>query len=84
MAAYCPGSKFIREARPEIARCPHCQTEVEVWSDEPRARCSSCRAWVYRQQGATCLDWCKKAEECVGVEALAAYRHAKVEGKAQQ
>lgn len=73
----CPGSRLIKEARPEYVRCPHCQQEVEIWSDEFRSRCNHCKAWVYREQGATCLDWCKGAEQCVGPAALAAYRRAR-------
>ena len=76
----CPGSKLIKEARPEYIDCAHCQTEIEIWSDEYRARCPKCQAWAYREQGPTCLDWCKKAEECVGSQALAKYQRAK-EGK---
>ena len=73
----CPGSRTIKEARPEYLRCPHCRTEIEVWSDEYRARCPDCQAWVYRNQGATCLDWCAKAEECVGSATLGAYNRAR-------
>lgn len=74
MATSCPGARAIQEPRPECVRCPHCQQEVEIWSDEYRVRCPGCRAWIYREQGATCLDWCAKAEECVGASALANYR----------
>ncbi|MBC7234595.1 MAG: phosphohydrolase [Chloroflexi bacterium] len=77
----CPGSRAIKELRPEYIRCPHCQTEVEVWNDEFRARCRTCGAWVYRAQGATCLDWCKEAERCVGSAALAAYRRAREQSR---
>ena len=73
----CPGSKLIKEARPEYIACLHCQTEIEIWSDEYRVRCPKCQAWTYREQGPTCLDWCKKAEECVGSQALASYEQAK-------
>jgi hypothetical protein len=77
MRNQCPGSQSVKEARPEYVRCPHCGGEVEVWTDEVRGRCSLCNAWVYREQGATCLDWCQQAEQCVGLSALAAYRHAR-------
>jgi len=73
----CPGAKSLKEPRPEYVRCPHCHEEVEVWTDEFRARCGRCHAWVYRQQGTTCLDWCAKAEACVGAAALATYRQAR-------
>lgn len=77
MQAACPGSRKFKEATPEMVRCPHCGTEIEIWSDEPRARCERCQAWVYRELGASCLDWCAQAERCVGSAALAAYRRAK-------
>ena len=73
----CPGSRLIKEARPEYVLCSHCQNEVEIWSDEFRGRCSRCKSWVYREQGATCLDWCKEAERCVGSAVLKAYRRAR-------
>ena len=77
MLASCPGARIIKEARPEYVVCPHCDTEVEVWSDEFRARCDGCGAWVFRAQSATCLDWCARAEECVGTSQLVAYRRAR-------
>jgi len=77
MSNSCPGARMIREPRPEYVLCPHCQSEVEIWSDEFRARCGHCKAWVFREQGATCLDWCKQAEQCVGAAALASYRRAR-------
>jgi len=81
MLKSCPGARTVKEVRPEYVRCPHCGAEVEVWSDEYRARCTECHAWVYRAQGATCLDWCSEAERCVGSSALRAYRRAR--GRAQ-
>jgi endogenous inhibitor of DNA gyrase (YacG/DUF329 family) len=77
MIRSCPGAGVIKEVRPEYVRCPHCRTEVEVWSDEFRARCPECQALVYREQGVTCLDWCSKAAECVGSSTLAAYKRAR-------
>ena len=77
MLRSCPGARKTREPRPEYVRCPHCQNEVEIWTDEYRARCEGCDALVYRWQGATCLDWCAKAEECVGSSAFAGYKRAR-------
>ena len=73
----CPGAQAIKEVRPEYLRCPHCRVELEIWSDEYRARCPQCHAWVFREQGATCLDWCAQEERCVGSAALVAYRRAR-------
>lgn len=79
MSASCPGSSRFKKVMPEMIRCPHCHTEVEIWSDEFRARCQNCHAWVIREMGASCLDWCAKAEECVGSATLAAYRRGRKE-----
>lgn len=77
MLSGCPGAQLIKEARPDYVRCPHCKNEIEMWTDEYRVRCTVCQAWVYRDQGTTCLDWCKQAEQCVGAAALANYRKGK-------
>ena len=77
MLRSCPGARVIKEVRPEYVRCPHCEAEVEIWSDEFRAHCDHCSAWVYRRPGATCLDWCAKAQSCVGLATLAAYKRAR-------
>jgi len=54
----CPGSGGIRTPIPSLKPCPKCGQEVEVWSDELKARCSNCGA----------IDWCKAAKECLGEE----------------
>lgn len=64
----CPGSRTIREPRPEYINCPDCGAEVEIWTDELKATCSSCGNKVYRAQQASCIDWCPHARECVGPE----------------
>ena len=79
MLRSCPGASVVKALKPYDVTCPHCGTEAEVWSDELRARCPTCHAWVYRERGATCLDWCAKAKECVGAAALAAYRRGSAE-----
>lgn len=81
LARNCPGSRLVQEPRPEYVRCPHCGEECEIWTDEYRARCPRCNTWTYRTQGATCLDWCAKAEECAGSSALASYLRARGRGR---
>ena len=73
----CPGSRAIKDLAPYYIRCPHCKAEEEIWSDGFRARCKVCNAWVFREQGVTCLDWCAKAAECVGPATLKAYQQAR-------
>ena len=77
MLRSCPGARALKDARPENVVCQHCRTEVEVWSDEVRARCPKCHAWVYLDQGVTCLDWCAQGERCVGSATFAAYKAAR-------
>ena len=69
MAKSCPGAIVFKEARPDYVECPYCGGEMEVWSDEPLARCPHCHLWVSKERGASCIDWCKFAAECVGLEA---------------
>ena len=65
----CPGSRTIREPRPEYINCPDCGREVEIWTDELKATCPGCGNKVFRAQQASCIDWCPHAKECVGPEA---------------
>ena len=58
----------IREVKPEDIDCPQCGAEVEIWSDELKARCRQCGTPVSREQGPSCIDWCSLAEQCVGTE----------------
>jgi hypothetical protein len=64
----CPGAISFREVRPEYIDCPFCGTELEIWSDEPMARCPDCGCEATRSRGASCIDWCASARECVGSE----------------
>ncbi|MDP3731488.1 MAG: HD domain-containing protein [Candidatus Omnitrophota bacterium] len=75
---FCPGSKKFKEPQPENIKCPSCGTEVEVWSDEIQFLCPNCKNTTIRQQeGASCLDWCKYAKECVGGETYNKYMQNK-------
>ncbi len=73
----CPGAITIREARPDYISCPHCGHEMEIWSDEPLARCPSCGLWVSKERGASCIDWCKAAPQCIGLEAYERLKRAR-------
>lgn len=63
----CPGAVTFREVRPEYILCPECGNEVEIWSDEMVARCRQCGSLVSRERGASCIDWCVYAKECIGL-----------------
>ncbi len=71
--AFCPGSKLLRQPKPETIICPSCRGEVEIWSDEVRGTCPSCKRAVFRDAAMACLDWCKYGEQCVGTEVYARY-----------
>jgi DNA-directed RNA polymerase subunit RPC12/RpoP len=77
----CPGAINIREVKPEEIKCPECGHQVEIWSDEQMARCSNCGARVSREQGASCIDWCSFAEECIGTDK---YRRLKNGGTSKE
>jgi hypothetical protein len=71
----CPGAIVFKDARPDYIACPHCGYEMEIWSDEPLARCPSCKLWVSKERGASCIDWCKAAPQCIGLEAYERLKH---------
>ena len=69
----CPGASLFRKPQPEFIKCPFCKSEVEIWTDEIKAKCPACKKIVARGQDLGCLDWCKYAKECVGEEAYNNY-----------
>jgi len=77
----CPGSQNFSQPHPEPADCPFCGAEVEFWSDEVKAKCPSCKRTILREGGASCLEWCKYAKECVGDEIYKKYLKNKKEGE---
>jgi len=77
----CPGSQGFSQPQPEIINCPFCGAEMEIWTDEAKAKCPECKKSVTRKAGATCLDWCKYAKECVGDKAYEQYLKTKGKGK---
>jgi hypothetical protein len=70
----CPGSEKIRKPVPENIKCPRCGAEEEIWSDEICVPCGSCGSKLSRSMGSTCLDWCKAAAGCVGIEKYNDYK----------
>jgi hypothetical protein len=73
----CPGSKLLREPKPEIFPCPRCNSEIEVWTDEIKGTCSRCGYQIMRDLNMACLEWCKCGEECVGPETYNKYKRNK-------
>lgn len=73
MVFECPGAQKFRKPQPEFIKCPSCEVEVEIWTDEVKATCPDCKKIVTRQQDSSCVDWCKHAKECLGDEAYTNY-----------
>jgi HD superfamily phosphohydrolase YqeK/predicted RNA-binding Zn-ribbon protein involved in translation (DUF1610 family) len=82
--AFCPGSKLLRQPAPELFPCPNCGTEVEIWTDEFKRICPSCRKMVLRPGGMSCLEWCKMGKECVGEATYESWVRNKTVGVKQQ
>ncbi len=75
----CPGSQKFKQPEPKSIKCPTCGQEVEMWTDEIQVTCSNCKGSILRQQeGASCLDWCKYAKECVGEQTYNKYAQNKI------
>lgn len=74
---HCPGSSGIKQPTPEYLTCSSCGEEVEIWTDELKAKCTSCNSLVYREQTPSCIDWCKFAKQCIGDEAYARLKGGK-------
>jgi len=75
----CPGSKLFKQITPEYMECPHCHGEVELWSDELLIRCRHCGGFISQKKGASCIDWCRFAGECIGAQKLERLRREEKE-----
>ena len=67
MRLRCPGQDF-RNLRVELYRCPNCGTEVEIFSNETKAKCYNCSEMVHKEKLPSCIEWCAAARECLGEE----------------
>ncbi len=68
----CPGQdKRNIEAR--LFKCPKCAYEVELFSDEIKAKCPKCQNTVFTEVMPSCIDWCKYAKDCIGGSAYEDY-----------
>ena len=79
----CPGSSAFAQPRIEIVKCPTCDGDAEVWSDEPSGTCGACGRSVTRTSTQSCLDWCKYAQECLGDEKYKQYQSLKASMRKQ-
>jgi len=67
MYSKCPGQDG-RNLRVELYRCPNCEKEVEIFSDEIKVKCRNCGTQVYKDRLPSCVDWCASARQCLGEE----------------
>jgi len=74
----CPGSKEIKQPRPEEIRCRKCGRILEIWSDETEVKCKSCGEVNSRLMGPSCIDWCAFAKECIGEDKYRRLKSARV------
>ena len=63
----CPGQD-MRNLRVSLHKCPECGAEVEIFSDELRAKCQKCGTNIYKEKVPSCVDWCQSARQCLGEE----------------
>ena len=68
MRLRCPGLSGQRLTS-TVVPCPRCGGEIEIFSDESKARCPRCKTPVYKKTAPTCAKWCKAAAECMGIRA---------------
>jgi len=61
----CPGQSS-RDIKVGIYVCQNCGLEVEIFSDEMRAKCPKCGKFVQKEKVPSCIEWCKSARECLG------------------
>ena len=65
MKAKCPGAAGMRTPTLKRKDCPECGAALEIFSDEASITCGQCGFVVYDDE-ASCFQWCKHAEECLG------------------
>lgn len=63
----CPGQDK-RNIRVESISCPYCGYKIEIFSDESKVNCPCCKKLIIKDSAASCLNWCKFAEKCIGKE----------------
>lgn len=70
----CPGAVTFREVRPEDIVCPQCGNEVEIWSDEPVARCRQCGFYLLQPLAfdITAQDDHVESDHAIGIKVVEA------------
>ena len=75
----CPGQDG-RYLSVSVHKCPECGSEIEMFSDETRARCHKCKSVVQKETTPSCVQWCTKARDCLGDERWKAIMGDEAEG----
>lgn len=68
----CPGQDK-KDIKAQTINCSNCGYGVELFSDEIKVKCPKCGHIIYREVLPNCVDWCKYAKECVGLDAYNNY-----------
>ena len=81
LGRFCPGGTSIKNATPEYILCTNCGAELEIWTDELRAKCSKCGTLNCRDRAPSCIDWCAYAEACFGPALYNRFKEAAKSGQ---
>lgn len=46
----CPGIDQNLRAIPQLYCCPQCGADVEIWTDETKGKCPSCKRMIFQEQ----------------------------------
>jgi DNA-directed RNA polymerase subunit RPC12/RpoP len=46
----CPGIDQNLKAIPKLYSCLQCGAEVEIWTDETKGKCPSCKSILFQEQ----------------------------------
>ncbi len=67
MVYKCPGQDY-RFLTINYIAWPVCAHQAEIFSDETKVRCPSCKYIILKEQLPSCVNWCKAAKACIGEE----------------
>ena len=65
MRYICPGQDS-RNLTAQLYKCPNCDAQVEIFSNEVKVKCHRCGEMVYRERLPSCMEWCAAARLCLG------------------
>lgn len=64
----CPGQDN-RNIKTEEVECYFCGYKIEFFSGEIKRVCPKCKNLAFKNRLVSCLDWCKYAQNCLGMRA---------------